>query len=60
MNHWRDGYPRVEHGNIYTRDMLTAAEGPDLTFDTTLPVRRQVPAVAAIRSGFVWRTRSIH
>jgi mannose-6-phosphate isomerase-like protein (cupin superfamily) len=29
MNHWRDGYPRVEHGNIYTRDMLTGAEGND-------------------------------
>lgn len=36
MNHWRDGYPRVEHGNLYTRDMLTAAEGSDPLH----PVRR--------------------
>jgi mannose-6-phosphate isomerase-like protein (cupin superfamily) len=29
MNDWETGYPRIAHGNIYTRDMLTAAEGSD-------------------------------
>jgi mannose-6-phosphate isomerase-like protein (cupin superfamily) len=44
MNHWRDGYPRVEHGNIYTRDMLTAAEGNDPLH----PVRKGAVLTAAI------------
>ena len=44
MNHWRDGYPRVEHGNIYTRDMLTAAEGSDPLH----PVRKGAVLTSAI------------
>jgi mannose-6-phosphate isomerase-like protein (cupin superfamily) len=44
MNHWRDGYPRIEHGNIYTRDMLTAAEGTDPLH----PVRKGAVLTAAI------------
>ena len=26
MGNWRDSFPRMEHGNLYFRDMLTAAE----------------------------------
>jgi mannose-6-phosphate isomerase-like protein (cupin superfamily) len=29
MGNWRDAYPRIVHGNIYFRDMLTALQGPD-------------------------------
>jgi mannose-6-phosphate isomerase-like protein (cupin superfamily) len=29
MGSWRDAFPRVEHGNMYFRDMLTALEGGD-------------------------------
>lgn len=26
---WRDAFPRIVHGNLYFRDMLTALQGPD-------------------------------
>jgi mannose-6-phosphate isomerase-like protein (cupin superfamily) len=29
MGSWRDEVPRIMHGNIYFRDMLTKLEGPD-------------------------------
>jgi mannose-6-phosphate isomerase-like protein (cupin superfamily) len=29
MGAWRDAFPRVMHGNLYFRDMLTALQGPD-------------------------------
>ena len=29
MGNWRDAYPRMVHGNLYVRDMLTALVGPD-------------------------------
>ena len=29
MGHWRDAYPRIAHGNLYMRDMLTALQGSD-------------------------------
>ena len=29
MNNWRDAFPRIVHGNLYFRDMLTALDGPD-------------------------------
>jgi len=29
MGSWRDAYPRMMHGNLYVRDMLTAFQGPD-------------------------------
>jgi mannose-6-phosphate isomerase-like protein (cupin superfamily) len=29
MGNWRDGMPRIVHGNLYFRDMLTALQGPD-------------------------------
>ena len=29
MGNWRDSFPRIVHGNLYFRDMLTALEGPD-------------------------------
>ena len=29
MGGWRDAYPKVTHGNLYVRDMLTALQGPD-------------------------------
>jgi mannose-6-phosphate isomerase-like protein (cupin superfamily) len=29
MGNWRDSYPRMMHGNLYVRDMLTALQGPD-------------------------------
>jgi mannose-6-phosphate isomerase-like protein (cupin superfamily) len=29
MGNWRDAYPRMMHGNMYFRDMLTALQGPD-------------------------------
>jgi len=29
MGSWRDAFPRVVHGNMYFRDMLTALEGSD-------------------------------
>jgi mannose-6-phosphate isomerase-like protein (cupin superfamily) len=29
MGNWRDAFPRIMHGNLYFRDMLTALQGPD-------------------------------
>ncbi|MEO6804094.1 MAG: cupin domain-containing protein, partial [Granulicella sp.] len=29
MGNWRDAFPRVMHGNLYFRDMLTALQGTD-------------------------------
>lgn len=29
MGNWRDAFPRMMHGNLYFRDMLTALQGPD-------------------------------
>jgi mannose-6-phosphate isomerase-like protein (cupin superfamily) len=29
MNNWHDAFPRIVHGNLYFRDMLTALDGPD-------------------------------
>ncbi len=29
MGNWRDAFPRIVHGNLYFRDMLTALQGPD-------------------------------
>jgi mannose-6-phosphate isomerase-like protein (cupin superfamily) len=29
MGDWRDAYPRMMHGNMYVRDMLTALQGAD-------------------------------
>jgi mannose-6-phosphate isomerase-like protein (cupin superfamily) len=29
MGNWHDAFPRILHGNLYVRDMLTALEGPD-------------------------------
>ena len=29
MGNWRDSYPRMMHGNLYVRDMLTALQGSD-------------------------------
>jgi mannose-6-phosphate isomerase-like protein (cupin superfamily) len=29
MGNWRDSFPRIVHGNLYFRDMLTALQGPD-------------------------------
>lgn len=29
MGNWRDSFPRIMHGNLYFRDMLTKLEGPD-------------------------------
>jgi len=29
MGNWHDAYPRIEHGNLYFRDMLTALQGDD-------------------------------
>ena len=29
MGNWRDSFPRIMHGNLYLRDMLTAVQGPD-------------------------------
>jgi mannose-6-phosphate isomerase-like protein (cupin superfamily) len=29
MANWRDSFPRIMHGNLYVRDMLTALQGPD-------------------------------
>jgi mannose-6-phosphate isomerase-like protein (cupin superfamily) len=29
MGSWRNGFPRIEHGNMYFRDMLTALKGGD-------------------------------
>ncbi len=29
MGNWRDSFPRMMHGNLYVRDMLTALQGPD-------------------------------
>jgi mannose-6-phosphate isomerase-like protein (cupin superfamily) len=29
IGNWRDAYPRMAHGNIYMRDMLTALKGAD-------------------------------
>ena len=58
MNHWRDGYPRVEHGNIYTRDMLTAAEGTDPLH----PVRKGavLTTAAAVSYGMLEPRSSAH
>jgi mannose-6-phosphate isomerase-like protein (cupin superfamily) len=37
MGNWRDSFPRMEHGNLYFRDMLTAAEPG---FDGLHPVQK--------------------
>jgi mannose-6-phosphate isomerase-like protein (cupin superfamily) len=29
MGNWHDAFPRIMHGNLYVRDMLTALQGPD-------------------------------
>jgi mannose-6-phosphate isomerase-like protein (cupin superfamily) len=29
MGNWRDAFPRIMHGNLYFKDMLTALQGPD-------------------------------
>jgi mannose-6-phosphate isomerase-like protein (cupin superfamily) len=29
IGNWRDAFPRMMHGNLYVRDMLTALQGPD-------------------------------
>jgi mannose-6-phosphate isomerase-like protein (cupin superfamily) len=29
MGNWRDAFPRIVHGNLYFRDMLTALQGSD-------------------------------
>ena len=29
IGNWRDSFPRMMHGNLYVRDMLTALQGPD-------------------------------
>jgi mannose-6-phosphate isomerase-like protein (cupin superfamily) len=29
IGNWRDSFPRIMHGNMYFRDMLTALQGPD-------------------------------
>ncbi len=29
MGNWRDAFPRIMHGNLYFRDMLTALQGTD-------------------------------
>jgi mannose-6-phosphate isomerase-like protein (cupin superfamily) len=29
MGNWRDAFPRIVHGNLYFRDMLTALQGTD-------------------------------
>jgi len=29
MGDWRNAFPRMMHGNLYVRDMLTALQGPD-------------------------------
>lgn len=29
MGNWRDAFPRIMHGNLYVKDMLTALQGPD-------------------------------
>jgi mannose-6-phosphate isomerase-like protein (cupin superfamily) len=29
IGNWRDSFPRIMHGNLYLRDMLTALQGPD-------------------------------
>jgi mannose-6-phosphate isomerase-like protein (cupin superfamily) len=29
MGNWRDAFPRIMHGNLLFRDMLTALQGPD-------------------------------
>jgi len=29
IGNWRDAFPRILHGNLYFRDMLTALQGPD-------------------------------
>jgi mannose-6-phosphate isomerase-like protein (cupin superfamily) len=29
MGNWRDAFPRIVHGNLYFRDMLTSLQGPD-------------------------------
>lgn len=34
IGNWRDSFPRMMHGNLYVRDMLTALEGSDATHPT--------------------------
>jgi mannose-6-phosphate isomerase-like protein (cupin superfamily) len=29
MGNWHDAFPKIKHGNLYFRDMLTALQGPD-------------------------------
>jgi mannose-6-phosphate isomerase-like protein (cupin superfamily) len=34
MGNWHDAYPRIAHGNLYLRDMLTALQGADALHPT--------------------------
>ena len=58
MNHWKDGYPRIAHGNMYVRDMLTAAEGSDPLH----PVRKGavLTNAAAVSYGMLEPNSSAH
>ena len=34
MGNWQDTFPRIMHGNLYFRDMLTSLQGPDSVHPT--------------------------
>lgn len=54
MGNWRDAPPRMMHGNLYVRDMLTALQGPEslhLTRKCAVLVKpRQVATVQVMRA----------
>ncbi len=43
MGNWRDAYPRIAHGNLYLRDMLTSLTGGD----AVKPIRKGAVLTAA-------------
>ena len=55
MANWRDTFPRIMHGNLYFRDMLTALQGPDSVHPTrkgAVLVNAQAVSYAQLEPGF--------
>jgi mannose-6-phosphate isomerase-like protein (cupin superfamily) len=54
MGNWRDTFPRMMHGNLYVRDMLTALQGSDSLHPTrkgAVLVNAQAVSYAQLETG---------
>lgn len=55
MGNWRDSFPRIMHGNLYFRDMLTSLQGPDSVHPTrkgAVLVNAEAVSHAMLEPGF--------